>query len=284
MEPITRKQAQEQGRQFYFTGKPCKRGHLDWRHTSTHQCAPCKRLWHHDDYASRNPLEHRLRPNFQLSCAQCKQEIVLEGAANGYVGSSFCKIADSYKERSYCSKACADRHYSRRSDLAGRKRRRYNADSLYRKKLLYAQQLVRQSTAYKERQSKYHRTWRGLNKKARASYQLKWERHRRATYLEHRLKGCLRHRICEAVKRGLKSAATAELVGCAVGELRAHLEAQFQPGMTWGNWTKDGWHIDHIRPCASFDLTDPEQQRQCFHFTNLQPLWASDNCSKGAKW
>ena len=54
--------------------------------------------------------------------------------------------------------------------------------------------------------------------------------------------------------------------------------------MTWDNWQHDGWHIDHIRPCASFDLADLEQQRQCFHYTNLQPLWAADNIRKGAKY
>ncbi len=51
--------------------------------------------------------------------------------------------------------------------------------------------------------------------------------------------------------------------------------------MTWDNYGK--WQIDHKIPCASFDLTDPEQQKSCFHFSNLQPLWAKDNNSKGAK-
>jgi hypothetical protein len=51
--------------------------------------------------------------------------------------------------------------------------------------------------------------------------------------------------------------------------------------MTFDNFGK--WHIDHIIPCASFDLTKPEQQRQCFHYTNLQPLWAFENLSKGSK-
>ena len=51
--------------------------------------------------------------------------------------------------------------------------------------------------------------------------------------------------------------------------------------MTWDNHGE--WHIDHIKPCASFDLTDADQQRECFNYTNLQPLWAKDNLSKGAK-
>jgi hypothetical protein len=71
------------------------------------------------------------------------------------------------------------------------------------------------------------------------------------------------------------------LIGCSVPQLRKHLEAQFTEGMTWDNHGE--WHIDHIKPCASFDLTDAEQQLECFNYTNLQPLWASDNLSKGAK-
>lgn len=54
--------------------------------------------------------------------------------------------------------------------------------------------------------------------------------------------------------------------------------------MTWENYGVHGWHIDHIRPCKSFDLTDPEQQKECFHYTNLQPLWWWENLEKGGKW
>ena len=81
-----------------------------------------------------------------------------------------------------------------------------------------------------------------------------------------------------------KTCPTAELVGASWSVVRAHIEAQFRPGMSWDNWAMDGWHLDHIRPCDSFDLSDPEQQKQCFHYTNLQPLWAEENLSKGARW
>jgi hypothetical protein len=63
-----------------------------------------------------------------------------------------------------------------------------------------------------------------------------------------------------------------------------YMPALFQLGMHWGNHGLYGWQIDHIRPLASFDLTDPEQQKLAVHYTNLQPLWAFDNMSKGAKW
>jgi hypothetical protein len=72
-----------------------------------------------------------------------------------------------------------------------------------------------------------------------------------------------------------------ELVGCTPLDLMAHLESKFLLGMTWEN--RHLWHIDHIIPCDAFDLIDPGQQRACFHWTNLQPLWSSDNLSKSNK-
>lgn len=96
-----------------------------------------------------------------------------------------------------------------------------------------------------------------------------------------RLAHTLRNRVITALKGGVKSKSTEELVGCNAQELMAHIEAGFQPGMNWENHGE--WHIDHVRPCASFDLTDPAQQQECFHYTNLQPLWANENLAKGAR-
>jgi len=64
----------------------------------------------------------------------------------------------------------------------------------------------------------------------------------------------------------------------------AHIEKQFKPGMNWENYSLYGWHIDHIRPCASFDLTKEEEIQKCFHYSNLQPLWAEENLKKAATW
>ena len=89
----------------------------------------------------------------------------------------------------------------------------------------------------------------------------------------------LRKRLQNTVRRGSKSAHTLDLLGCSVEHLLAHLESKLPPGATLAEC-----HIDHIRPCASFDFTDPAQQRLCFHWTNLQPLLPIDNMRKGAKW
>lgn len=78
-------------------------------------------------------------------------------------------------------------------------------------------------------------------------------------------------------------APTEELVGCSFSDLVIYLEARFAPGMNWGNHGSFGWHIDHIKPISSFNLSIPEEQRKCFHFSNLQPLWWKENNEKRAK-
>jgi hypothetical protein len=85
-----------------------------------------------------------------------------------------------------------------------------------------------------------------------------------------------------ALKGICKSARTMKLVGCSIEELKNYLKKQFVAGMSWKNHGK--WHVDHIRPCITFDLSKPNEQRKCFHYTNLQPLWAIDNLEKKDKF
>jgi len=99
---------------------------------------------------------------------------------------------------------------------------------------------------------------------------------------QFRLAQLLRTRIRRALvkQNATKRNSTTCLVGVSFQELRAHLEKQFRPGMTWENHGTI-WEIDHIRPCASFDLSDFEQQKICFHYSNLQPLFSEENRKKG---
>jgi hypothetical protein len=114
-------------------------------------------------------------------------------------------------------------------------------------------------------------------------------RERNRKYYHNRIKNdasfhimqCLRKRVYQAVKNKYGKN-TIELTGCSKDDLIKHLESQFTEGMTFENYGK--WHIDHIRPCTSFNLNDPEQQKKCFHWTNLQPLWAADNIRKSNKY
>tara|TARA_R100000008_G_C3489737_1_gene118097 strand:+ start:58 stop:660 length:603 start_codon:yes stop_codon:yes gene_type:complete len=110
-----------------------------------------------------------------------------------------------------------------------------------------------------------------------------WCRNRRNTNQEYRLMDNLRGRLNSALRKRnvVKLETTMKLVGCSMPELIKHLENQFKSGMSWEN--REKWHIDHIIPCVSFDLSKLEEQRKCFHYTNLQPLWAHENYRKGSK-
>ena len=108
------------------------------------------------------------------------------------------------------------------------------------------------------------------------------------TYLqdiEHKLIHQIRGRIRSALKErnSRKANKAIKLLGCDLQWLVAWLEVQFRSGMTWDNYGPI-WHVDHIRPCASFNLTDPDQQQLCFHWTNLQPLFAEENLRKSANY
>lgn len=123
----------------------------------------------------------------------------------------------------------------------------------------------------------------GKDKDKQRVYKKIYEQNRRSRDVWYRVQTNLRCRIGKAVKGNLKEVSTMKLVGCSIKELRSHLERQFLPGMTWSNYGFTGWHIDHIKPCADFDLSDPNQQAICFHWSNLQPLWALDNLKKGRR-
>lgn len=84
-----------------------------------------------------------------------------------------------------------------------------------------------------------------------------------------------------AIRRVPKTGSAVKDLGCTIVEFRAYLETLFQEGMTWENYGE--WHIDHIIPLSSFDLSDRDQVLKACHYTNLQPLWAKDNLRKGAK-
>lgn len=101
--------------------------------------------------------------------------------------------------------------------------------------------------------------------------------------LRNRLRTNLRSRLYQAIKGNYKAGSAVGDLGCSIEELKKHLESQFLPGMSWDNWSRAGWHIDHKKALANFDLTNREELLKACCYTNLQPLWAVENISWGAK-
>jgi len=150
----------------------------------------------------------------------------------------------------------------------------------------------------KKIKQKYQKNWLKNHKKQQQTYQKKHRNipkikiQRKKYYqkyikqylskIENKIVHTIRIRINNALKRMSKNTSTIKLLDCSIQELKKHLQNQFKKGMTWKNYGLYGWHIDHIKPCASFDLSNFKEQRECFHYTNLQPLWAEENLIKGS--
>lgn len=90
----------------------------------------------------------------------------------------------------------------------------------------------------------------------------------------------LRARLRLALRSNAKAGSAVRDLGCTIFEFRSYIETKFQSGMTWDN--RGEWHLDHIKPLASFDLSNRDQFLMACHFSNYQPLWAADNVAKGA--
>lgn len=106
---------------------------------------------------------------------------------------------------------------------------------------------------------------------------------RRQTDIQYRLATNLRIRLWNAIGTNSKVGSAVKDLGCSIEEFRAYIEKQFKPGMSWNNWGFHTWHLDHIKPLDSFDLTNRSQFLEACHYTNYQPLEASKNHSKRAK-
>jgi hypothetical protein len=200
-------------------------------------------------------------------CTKCKQNKAAE---------------DFNKKRSEC-KECQKEYLKAWYQQNREKRKEYLKQNRERIKAYYQQNREKRKEylkAYYEQNRERIKAYREQNRDKRRIY----KRNKRKTDINFKLTENLRKRLRKVLNGKSKSKKTMDLIGCSADFLKKHLENQFQPGMSWENYGFYGWHVDHIVPCASFDdLDDPKQQQKCFHYTNLQPLWAKDNISKGAQ-
>lgn len=147
------------------------------------------------------------------------------------------------------------------------------------------------ANACKKCRKEHTRTYRARNPEIYKALDAEYRRANRSsvnnwhrTYNQdplNKLRKNLRNRLTMAVKNGQKAGSAVQDLGISINELKSYIEAKFQPGMTWDNWGE--WHIDHVKPLIAFDLTDREQVLVACNYTNLQPLWARENLSKGGR-
>lgn len=249
-------------------------------------------------YEEIDGVTHRL-------CTCCDKMLTLDNfAKHGKVHRSQCKTCRSPKDKEWRGNNIerlkqVSKNYAKANAVHLKEKSRIyreeNAD-----KIKAAQKEYYANNSEVKRQ--YSREWYEKNKDKVVEYTTKNrerinERHKKRT--KERIKvdkqfalgKSIRSRISSYIKQygGTKRDHTVELLGCSIRFFMDYLESLFTDGMTWENrgaYQRGGpmtWHIDHIKPCVSFDLTDPEQQKECFSYKNCQPLWAVDNMSKNAR-
>jgi hypothetical protein len=169
--------------------------------------------------------------------------------------------------------------------------KKINKEKIHKQQNLYSKIHKNRRREYQKYYNQTHKNeiarkyiiYRNKNRLRIQKYQKKYFKNKMKIDINFKISFNLRRRIRSAIKAKHISQKIMCLLGCSIEQLKQHLQSQFKQGMTWENYGFYGWHIDHKIPCASFDLSKPSEQRKCFNFTNLQPLWMKENISKGNK-
>lgn len=190
-------------------------------------------------------------------CSKCKNTKEL---------SDFPKSAkNSLSLRSRCKACCSENNKA------------YHKQNATRVKVVREMWLAKNE----KHMQQYYREYATKNREKKNRYYIE----RRNIDLNFRLAYLLRSRLYSALKGQARGGSAVDNLGCSIPEFRAYIETKFQPGMTWETYGKGlgKWSLDHILPLIRFDLSDPEQIKQVCHYTNMQPMWFTDNVRKGDK-
>jgi hypothetical protein len=178
---------------------------------------------------------------------------------------SICKSCENAKNKKYREEN------KEKFSMARKKYYANNIDKIRDEKKKYVAKT-------KDKKVAYDKQYRLENKEKIKTAKKNWEKSKKDDPI-FKIKKNLRRRLHHALKGNLKADKTFSLIGCFPNELKLYLEKQFSGDMCWENYGSV-WHVDHINPCDNFDFSNPDEQKVCFHFSNLRPLYKHDNVSK----
>lgn len=215
-----------------------------------------------------------------------------------HCGKTFQPSKNNWRVAKYCSKICCSRAYTKADSLRRLKQRptiqcnecgitckpkKADGTTCGKRKCIDESRrktrLINDGNARKKGGHRYRKYREYQN-----NYSTKWKKEKYYTDPKFNIASRIRGALRNSLKGIRKEAPTFTLLGYTPTQLVKHLESKFTDGMSWDNMSE--WHIDHIRPIASFDYdsTDHPDFKKCWALNNLQPMWAKDNMSKGAKW
>ncbi len=181
--------------------------------------------------------------------------------------------------KSLCSSACGRKHSSRLQDIKEKEERKKLRESFQPEKRDCPRCGKEIVTSFEVPTRKFCSKRCAKNSARSTNRRNRLARGDTAGKVRQALSG----RIRDALRRKgvVKTFTTLRYIGCTTACLRNHLQSQFTEGMSWSDYGVFGWHVDHIIPCAAFDLTREDHQMVCFNYRNLRPLWHHDNNKKG---
>lgn len=284
---IQRKIAVELGLKRYFTGKTCKRGHISERHTSSGECISCSLERSRSDHSRRVKREWSSKNALKLSTQKKEWKRKNRDKVRS-ANQAWTDRNPNYKKDYYLKNKNKYKEYAENNRHAIKDRMKKWRESNKDRLSEYDRDYYSKNSEMKR---EYSRKWRKLNpsrvreqridfRRRNKEYFARYVRERRASDPVYAASCRVRARINAAFKyQGFrKSKKTEEILGCDWDTLKNHIERQFAKGMSWEN--RGRWHIDHIVPLAS--AKKEEDVVALNHYTNLRPMWAKENLSKGA--
>lgn len=271
MNEVTRKEAKERGLKFYFTGKPCKRGHVCERYVCNHQCLKCTENQGKDYYENNKDIVlERQRKHYDENKVRILQrnreyhhetkDYQSERSKRYYLENKECVLLRNKKFREENPEHCSEiqrKSHQKNKHKYTKRIRQYYIENRGRLLAKTAKRRRDNREAFNEWQREYLKR---PNVKAATAIRV-----------------CLRRTIED------KNAPSYEMIGYTPEDLRCHIESLFEEGMSWENHGIDGWHIDHIVPVSHYIKEGETDPTIINALSNLRPLWASDNLSKGSK-
>lgn len=284
--PKTRASAKSIGSTFYFTGKPCLRGHVAVRITSSGKCAQCDSDRKKDAYtADPEGNRKRARDWRRNNPEKAKENNKKWADENRDYRREYNR---DYQREWRAENPDKDRTIKKRweeanPDKSAESKAKWREENLEHARKLAREAAQRRYAADPEKARERNRKRRAENPDKEREYQRSSDKKRLSTP-KGRLTASVKAGVIRGIEKGTKAGrSTFDLLGYTAEELKLHLEKLFLPGMTWDNYGE--WHIDHIIPLSAHNYETPDDPdfKRAWALTNLQPLWAFDNISKHAK-
>jgi len=245
-----------------------------------------KDIWAENNYIKQN------QNNLKLD--EKDNYVTMNEIKNDSMIKDWRDITDPKLRKKMRDKAYHKAWYEANKDIVLKKQKKYTDDNKDKRKIYIKNWGLKNKDKIKLKKAEYYienkdviskriKTYVGNNKDIVRHRRNKYERRKTKDDIQFRISKNLRRRLRNALNNKTKSGSAVKDLGCSIESFKTYLESKFQSGMTWNNYGYDGWHIDHIKPLSSFDLTDRKQFLEACHYTNLQPLWAQDNLTKSNK-